>query len=310
MIIARRADEVMDYSSPVKLSIALPTRNRPDSLNLSLESLRAQSYQPFEVIVSDDSDPQYQPMVEKIAQDWQCQYIVGPRRGLYANRNNAALACSGSHIRTMDDDHRFPAEHLATCIEAVQSDPQSIWTTGETSFLNGDFYGTTAVANQLHPAGVGETACDLDNNWAIADGSTIYPATVFTSDHRMVEWYGYGPSYLEFGAYLYSRGFKSRCVRNAVIYHLVETATLHRLDTVEAMESQLFASLCFNLYFRPDRYLALKYIAARFRQAKFQLWFLKVLPITLQRAKARWAENGTERSRHPVGYLPGSSTKL
>ena len=122
---------MFNVSSEVKVSVALVTRNRPASLNRCLKSLRAQSIQPFEVIVSDDSDPEFVQEIETVSRHWDCRYISGPRRGLYANRNHAALACRGTHIRTMDDDHEFPDEHFHAVQTSIESDPDSIWIFGE-----------------------------------------------------------------------------------------------------------------------------------------------------------------------------------
>jgi glycosyltransferase involved in cell wall biosynthesis len=117
--------------SEILISVALVTRNRPKSLERCLKSLRSQDFQPFEVIVSDDSDPEIAPEVKAIAKHWDCRYITGPCRGLYANRNHAALACRGTNIRTMDDDHEFPEGHFQEVEMIVKSDPNSIWIFGE-----------------------------------------------------------------------------------------------------------------------------------------------------------------------------------
>ena len=99
----------------LSLSVALVTRNRPDSLQRTLRSLRAQDLQPFEVVVSDDSEPALAGATRDVALEHGCRYLTGPQRGLYANRNAAALACQGTHVRTMDDDHEFPGGHAAAC---------------------------------------------------------------------------------------------------------------------------------------------------------------------------------------------------
>src|SRR4051794_13593699 len=97
--------------TPQRISVALVTRNRPESLERTLTSLRAQDRQPFEVLVSDDSDDAKATLTRKVAARYGCRYERGPRRGLYANRNAAHALCRGSHIRTMDDDHEFPEHH-------------------------------------------------------------------------------------------------------------------------------------------------------------------------------------------------------
>ena len=276
-----------DHRSEIQLSIALVTRNRPQSLNRCLQSLRSQNIQPYEIVISDDSEPQLAPLSEKIARNWKCRYLQGPRRGLYANRNFSALACRGTHIRTMDDDHVLPQGHLEQCYNAVASDPDSIWTTGEIGYVNGTYFAESETAQQLCPSGVGEGVKDWDNNWAIADGSTIYPKLVFDRGYRMIEYYNYGSSYLEFGAYLYYHGFRSRCVRNAYVEHYADENTIHR-NQPEAIASRFYASLCFNFYFRRNYVLLAKYSllysGLLAKHAQLRLF----LPDLMQKVKQRW----------------------
>ena len=272
----------------IRLSVALVTRNRPESLDRCLKSLRSQDIQPFEVVVSDDSDPDLAPKTAAVANYWQCRYITGPRQGLYANRNHVALACQGTHIRTMDDDHVLPDGHMKQCLEAVYSDPKSIWTTGEIGFINGEYCGVCPTATQLCPSGVGVEVTDLDDNWAIADGSTIYPKEVFEQGHRMVEWFPFGSSYLELGAYLYYHGFRSRCIPGALVKHYAEPSTLTRQHNISVVESQLYASLCFNIYFKPNLFLASKSTFSFMQNSKFNKFLILSLPKLLDLAKTRW----------------------
>ena len=268
------------------VSAAVVTRNRPESLERCLRSVRGQSVQPWEVVISDDSDWQIAVEVEELARRWECVYLSGPRRGLYANRNHVALGCRGTHVRTVDDDHTFPTGHFAQCQEAVASDSQAIWTTGETSFLDGKRHATAETANQLHPSGLGTRVSDPDNNWAIADGSTIYPRHVFESGFRMIEEFPYGSSYLEFGALLYYRGYRSRCVPGALVEHHATLETLGRSRDRRMAASHLFASLAYNLFFRPNSIRAWRYALACLARADVSL--LGEFPMLVAKARARW----------------------
>ncbi len=275
-------------NSEIRLSVALVTRNRPDSLNRCLESLRSQNVQPYEVVISDDSNPELASATKEIANRWDCQYITGPRRGLYANRNYVALACKGTHIRTMDDDHELPQGHLKQCLEAVTSDPKSIWTTGEIGFINDKYWGTSQTATQLYPYGAAGPVTDINNNWAIADGSTIYPREVFEQGHRMVEYFGFGSIYLEFGAYLYRHGFRSRSIPDALVKHYATENTILMINDVKVLESQLYASLCYNLYFQPNYILAAKYTFGFIKRSRFDQNLISSLPELFHKAKTRW----------------------
>jgi len=262
-------------SANLRLSIALVTRHRPESLRRCLASVRSQDTQPFEIIISDDSDDP--SAAEAIAKEFEASHIAGPQRGLYANRNAAALACRGTHIRTMDDDHTLPPGHLRACLEAVARDPQALWTCGEQSLIDERPHTFTPHAAQLHPSGAALAIDDPDDNWAIADGATIYPCGVFERGFRFVEEFGYGSSYLEFGALLYARGWRSRCVPGAFVEHHDEAAARNRRSPL----SCLYAGLCFNLYFHRNLLHAVRYAAPH--AAHFG-----ALPRLLRLARDRW----------------------
>jgi glycosyltransferase involved in cell wall biosynthesis len=264
--------------SGILLSIALVTRNRPESLQRCLRSLRQQSVPPFEIVVSDDSDDTYSEFTRAIALDSGCRYLSGPRRGVYANRNFVAQHCRGTHIRTVDDDHVLAVDHLAQCQGSVEEDPGAVWTTGESGYLSGKLIGSTAWANQLHPSGVGGPIEDPDDNWGISDGSTIYPSEVFARGFRMVEIFGFGSSYLEFGAFLYVNGWKCRCVPGATVEHYAS-----RLRSPDPL-SISFASICYNRHFRPSRVRLIRYLAPRWRS-----W--REMPKLFQQARQRWAKS-------------------
>lgn len=207
----------MKNVNDIKLSVALVTRNRPDSLNRCLKSLRNQNHQPFEVVISDDSDSAISSEIQAIAVRWNCRYILGPHRGLYANRNHAALACLGTHIRTMDDDHEFPENHFQITQKLVESDANSIWLIGEyweqpTSLS--PFY----LPGEIQPRGYSKPPQNLDDCFAISDGSAIYPKQIF-DNHRFLETFKFGSLYLEFGARLKALGFRIRCCTDTYIIH-------------------------------------------------------------------------------------------
>lgn len=272
----------MTTSAPIRLSVALVTRNRPTQLRQTLGSLAAQSVQPSEIVISDDSDAVHFAEVGTIAKEFGARHLEGPRRGLYANRNAAALACCGTHVRTMDDDHTFPPGHFAQCRASIEQDPTAIWTCGEEGYLHDQRHCFLARANQLHPSGVGIEITTPDDNWGIADGSTIYPREIFERGFRFAEAFTYGSSYLEFGALLYHHGWRSRCIPQAYVEHHYEEATLTR----RAPESVLYASLCYNLRFRPSFPRAVRHsVPALLRSPTL----LTKLPSLLRLMRTRWS---------------------
>jgi hypothetical protein len=223
----------------------------------------------------------------EISVKFDCKYQKGPQRGLYANRNCAALACSGTHVRTMDDDHTFPIDHWTICEEAVRMDPQAFWSIGETSLVDDKPWGVTDSTIQLHPSGLGCSPENLDKNWAISDGATIYPSLIFFQGNRMIESFSYGSSYLEFGAYLYSQGYMGRYLQSTRVIHHASLSTLNRSEP-SVDESRLFASLAYNLYFRPSLRMALRHFSVCIFTAKHPLALLLSVPRLYSGVQKRW----------------------
>lgn len=237
-------------SDDVRLSVALVTRNRPESLARTLRSLRAQAMQPFEVVISDDSDESNGAAIRRLAQAYGCRYVTGPRRGLYANRNRAALACRGTHVRTMDDDHEFPPQHLEACLAAVRRDPTSVWVIGE---LNPGEEGHKHPRGpgQLHARGYAVAPADPDSSWAISDGASIYPRALF--DHpstRYAEAFVFGASYLELGSRLEWLGVRIRELNTTYVIHHYDAARRSIDDRTTELASRVFAMLCHSRIYR------------------------------------------------------------
>ncbi|MCL4543415.1 MAG: glycosyltransferase [Chloroflexi bacterium] len=233
------------------MSVALVTRNRPDSLGRTLQSLREQGEQPWEVVVSDDSDDAQAARTAAVAATYGCRYIRGPRRGLYANRNHAALSCTGTHIRTMDDDHEFPAGHMAACSQAIADAPGTVWVIGE--YLPQDCQlGTPRYPWQLSPRGFSVPPLDSDSCHGIADGATIYPRSIFDAGIRYFDGFLFGSAYLEFGCLLHWLGYRTRRLRTTHIIHHYDEQTRSFSAAGIVEPSRYFAMLCLALLYEPN----------------------------------------------------------
>jgi glycosyltransferase involved in cell wall biosynthesis len=230
--------------SEISLSVALVTRNRPASLERTLRSLQPQRSQLTEVIISDDSTAEHSREVERIAHNYDCQYIRGPQRGLYANRNHAARACRGTHIRTMDDDHEFPEAHVEECFKALQHDSSSIWIIGE--YYPGDTNRSVPppCPGQLVARGFSVAPPDPEDCWAISDGATIYPRSIFDCGIFYVESIKFGAGYLEFGSRLHWLGYRIRQLLTTYVIHHFDPAARSFMDAEGEMMSRFFAMLC------------------------------------------------------------------
>lgn len=243
----------------VLLSIAIVTRNRPDSLERALHSLRAQNVQPYEVVVSDDSGEDYVEETKRIALKYYCRYIEGPHRGLYANRNYVALNCEGTHIRTMDDDHELPECHNAMCLDAVTSDPEAIWVIGEHYSTSLSLSIPPPSPGQLHPRGFSAPPVDDARSWAIADGSTIFPRGIFAQGILYSEDFKFGSTFYEFASRLFWLGYRFKFLSTTFVLHHSQEfeqtgQTVWSESAQTAIASRFYAMLCHSFIYQPTLY--------------------------------------------------------
>jgi glycosyltransferase involved in cell wall biosynthesis len=229
---------------PATLSIALVTRNRPRSLERCLESWRQQTVSPHEIVVSDDSSDEEAAMTEQIACQYGCRYTRGPRRGLYANRNHASLACRGTHIVSADDDHTHPKDYLAVIDDLVATDPRRVWIFSER--WPGDTDSPLVCPPELHRSGFGSAPADPSRCAAIADGASVYPRQIFESGLRYDETYPFGGLWYLWGKLLKDRGWRiTFSDRTFVWHHFWPDDTMPaagRLDDIRQLRQQLLAT--------------------------------------------------------------------
>lgn len=227
------------------------TRNRSNSLERTLNSLRKQSTQPFEVIISDDSSERFHlERNQALAKKFECKYLFGPQRGLYANRNHVAMACAGTHVRTMDDDHEFPLDHFNIVNQWFERYPYDVLVIGEVSANCSDKEVEFLIPGQLNPRGFSEPPKNIEEYYGISCGGTIYPKKIFDSGYLMCDSFLFGLAYLEFGSLLKSKGVKLRYISDTYIIHYFEKTNLREDHIV--IPSMLFAIICHSWFYHPS----------------------------------------------------------
>ncbi|WP_071837727.1 glycosyltransferase family 2 protein [Hymenobacter norwichensis] len=243
----------------ILLSVALVTRNRPERLKSVLKSLFNQRILPFEVIISDDSDSEQSIALNKELSDiYSCKYITGPRKGLYANRNFGAKHCTGTHIRTMDDDHEFPENHLQLCLDAIRTDYDAVWVIGEYTHLDEQRPLPPPVPGQLHPRGFSYKPKDMNRYFGISCGASIYPKSVITNEILNLENYKFGILYLEYGARLYNSGYRINFLDTTYIIHNSYDTSAPSAEVVNG--AKVFSMLMFSFFHNPLFFNKLKTI--------------------------------------------------
>lgn len=130
-------------SSPT-FSVILTTYNRPRLLERALESLAAQSFRDFEVVlVNDHGEP-----VEHLLRDTALSvtYLcLGRNAGVSAARNAALALCRGRYVAYLDDDDVLLPGHLAVHAQAHEAHPGSVVYT-DTTYVLADEHGQRTQA--------------------------------------------------------------------------------------------------------------------------------------------------------------------
>jgi len=112
------------YSSSPFFSIIIPAYNRADRIIDTLESIKAQSFKDYELIIVDDgsTDNSKESITQYIAsnncENWHYHYKVNGERG--AARNYGISKASGKWITFLDSDDRFYPDHLLKAKEFIE----------------------------------------------------------------------------------------------------------------------------------------------------------------------------------------------
>src|SRR5262249_49089948 len=100
-----------------KVSVIIPTRNRPEFLEECVRSVLAQTSSVYEtIIVNDGSDTQYLTELEQIANsnDSIHLYNLPTNRGRSFSRNFGLNQAQGDFILFLDDDDLLDPEMMST----------------------------------------------------------------------------------------------------------------------------------------------------------------------------------------------------
>lgn len=96
-------------------TIIIPTHDRPVLLSRTLQSLIAQTWQDFQVIVVDDSASYIPPFAEMAALQGRYTYIIrSGEKGPAVSRNLALDLVKTRYVIFLDDDDTFEPGHLAS----------------------------------------------------------------------------------------------------------------------------------------------------------------------------------------------------
>jgi len=117
----------------MKVSIILPTYNRAHFLSQAFESIRAQTWTDWELIIVDDgSTDDTRSVVSTLSSSvpQSVRYVYQDNQGAYGARNTGLDHAGGSYIAFFDSDDIWLQHHLHDCVMALEANPHVDWIYG------------------------------------------------------------------------------------------------------------------------------------------------------------------------------------
>jgi len=111
------------------VSVVVPTYDRPEKLRRAVETVRAQTYRPIELVVVDDHSPEpAADALEDLALDGVSLTLVRheQNRGGNAARNTGIGESTGKFVAFLDDDDRWEPAKIQRQVETFQTSPDSV----------------------------------------------------------------------------------------------------------------------------------------------------------------------------------------
>jgi glycosyltransferase involved in cell wall biosynthesis len=108
------------------VSVIVPAYNCAELLPQAIDSVRAQTYTDYEVVVVDDgSEDDTWPVAQRLAASWpKMRAIRAAHGGLAAARNRAIAEMRGRWIALLDADDLWKPEKLQRCMEFLAAHPE------------------------------------------------------------------------------------------------------------------------------------------------------------------------------------------
>lgn len=125
-------------SRPNKVSVIIPTFSHKQWIMDTLNSVFAQTYTNYEVLVIDDgSTDGTVEILKPLIDAGQIRYIRTKNNGMAAARNTGIAAATGDLVSFLDDDDLWPVNKLAWQVEHLNVNPSCNAIAGAAQLLDG-----------------------------------------------------------------------------------------------------------------------------------------------------------------------------
>lgn len=106
----------------MKISVIIPTKDRPSDLEQTLRSILTQSRRPDELIIIDDGHLEQTFLDKILGNRLTCQYFCKARPGLVLSRLKGLELATGDIISFLDDDVKLDARYFAEIEQVFAQD--------------------------------------------------------------------------------------------------------------------------------------------------------------------------------------------
>jgi glycosyltransferase involved in cell wall biosynthesis len=119
------------------VSVIIPTYNHRDWIIETLDSVFAQTYRDFEVIIVNDGSPDdTNTVVKRIVEERGIRYFDQPNAGQAHARNEGLAQARGEFIAFLDDDDLWPPDKLEWQAEVLNTYPDAVMVYGGMRFVD------------------------------------------------------------------------------------------------------------------------------------------------------------------------------
>lgn len=107
------------------ISVVIPLYNKEQSIASTINSVLAQTYKDFEIVVVDDGSTDKSTDVVRAIVDDRIVFISQDNQGVSAARNTGIIAAKGEYVAFLDGDDLWHPEYLETLVRLISDYPNA-----------------------------------------------------------------------------------------------------------------------------------------------------------------------------------------